>query len=599
MTGEILFDTNGAANLPIQVGVYDGREIISAPTQLQPIAQGEVDNYVQAVRDGRALYVNDRFMYKTNVVYSGILIDKVSDYDPTKETISLEFDIWFRYRGDFEPQNIVFENAVEPIKLETPDRVETIGKLKYKRYRVKSRFETNYIDVQRNYGSKLIGTSFRHQVLNQNNLFYVVDVVGVGLTDGGTYQDRLRSSGAMGVTLGLIPERSWISQEIVHVSGLGNPTFVGYGKPNPDFSQLGVGIIAVDGAISLRDLLPNSYLVYIAIFGAMGSIFAIFMDRKREGKRVFWNLQSWVLRVISWPLLLASTGGLVLNFAFQNFEFYYVDMIAPVYEGVWWILGAAIISMAVDRFIWNPLENKTERKVPSSIRAFVKVAIYLFAIFGIIAFVLHKELTSLLATSGLLAMIIGLAVQANIANIFSGIVLNLERPFNVGDVISIDGDVEATVVDISWRTTRALDALGKLHCIPNSKATETNLIRVTGGKGEIYPNADRVYVDLDHSPEIVKQALTKAINSVDTIDFIIDPPRVDLREMVLDNGRAFAQYVLVYCSTEYGKRWQAKNALWCAVHRELEAVGISISTAAPKGGISKEGSELPLTTGAI
>ena len=577
INGTLSFDDDGSANRPIQVGVFDGKQIISAPTQLQPIAVGEVDNYIQAVRDGRALYVNDRFMYKTNVVYSGLLVEKVSEYDPATETVELEFSVWFRYRGDFEPQNVVFQNAVEPIKLEKPERVETIGDLKYQRYRVKAEFETNFADVARNYGSKLIGTNFRHQVLNKNNLIYVVDIVGVGLTDGGTYQNRLDETGALGPTLGLISERSWISQEIVRSTGLGNPTFVGYGKPSPDFSQLEVGIVAVDGAVSLRDLLPNSYLVYVAIFGLLGSFFAFFMDKKREGMKVFWNLQSWLLRLVCWPLLLASVGSLVLNFAFQNLEFFYVDIIAPIYEACWWLIGATLVSMAINRFIWNPLENSAERKVPSSIRAFTTVSVFLFGFFGIVAFVLHKELTSLLATSGLLAMIIGLAVQANIANIFSGIVLNLERPFNVGDIISIDGKHEAQVTDISWRTTRAVDGLNMLHCIPNSKATESNLIRVTGGTGEIYQMQDRVYVDPNSTPEKVIPALERAMKSVDVVDQVILPPRVELRDMVLSAGVPYAQYFLTYCSVDYGNRWNAKNAIWVNASRELEAAGIKFS----------------------
>lgn len=595
--GPIEFDGAGAANKPIQVGVYDGRQIISAPTQLQPIAQGEVENYIQAVRDGRALYVNDRFMYKTNVVYSGILVEKVSDYDKAKETIELEFAIWFRYRGDFEPQNVIFDNAVEPVKLDKPDRTETIGDLKYQRYRVKARFETNFMDVRRNYGSKLIGTSFRHQVLNKNNLIYVVDVVGAGLTDGGTYQHRLKEANALGVTLGLVSDRSWISQEIVRASGLGNPTFVGFGKPSPDFSQLGVGIVAVDGAVSLSlgraaDQLSGLYRnlwpcwLYLCHF----------MDHKRDGQQLFWNLQSWLLRLVCWPLLLSAAGSLVLNFAFQNFEFYYVDMIAPVYEALWWLIGAALVSMAIERFIWTPLEQRAARKVPSSIRAFTKAVVYLFAIFGVIAFVMHKELTSLLATSGLLAMIIGLAIQANVANIFSGIVLNLERPFNVGDVIAFEGGEEAVVTDISWRTIRAIDGLGQLHCIPNSKATEANLIRVTGGHDELYQIGDRVYIDPVHPPEVVIPALLKALKSVTYIDWNKEPARAEIREMVLDNGRPYAQYALIYNVSEYGRRWHVKNELWNAVHRELDAVNVPISKTDALGSGNKpliEGQAMP------
>src|SRR5437763_4508074 len=50
-----------------------------------------------------------------------------------------------------------------------------------------------------------------------------------------------------------------------------------------------------------------------------------------------------------------------------------------------------------------------------------------------IVLVLGKPLTRLLATSGLFAAIIGLALQRMIADLFSGLALTVERPFTIGD----------------------------------------------------------------------------------------------------------------------------------------------------------------------
>lgn len=577
LTGVSVFGPDRSVDKPVQIGIYNGKQIVSAPTQLQPIEPGEIDNYIEAVRQGRALYVNDRFMYRTNVVYAGLLIEKLSNYDPKDHTIEMDAVVWFRYRGNFDPQDIVFNNAVKPVEMSEPEHAETIGDLNYRRYRISARFETDFLDVPRNYGSKLIGTSFHHKLLNKNNLIYVVDVVGVGLTDGGTYLDGLKSSNAMGPALGLVPERAWISQEIVRISGQGDPNFAGHGKPAPDFSRLEAGVVAVDGTVSLSDLVPEQYLIYISIFAFLGSVFAKLMDRKREGRKMFWSLQSWLLRFVCWPLLLASAGSLVLNIAFQNLEFFYVDLIVPVYESLWWIIGALLLTMAVTRFVWTPLESSTDRKVPGSIKAFASVVIYLLATFGVIAFVLHQELTSLLATSGLLAMVIGLAIQANIANIFSGIVLNMERPFNVGDVIKVDDELEGIVTDISWRTTRAVDYDGKLHCIPNAKATESNLVRICKSSGEPYYISENVYVTPKSSPEVVNAALNRAMDSTDGIDRHRSPPTVKMKDMVLSNGVPYLKYRIWYSAAEYGNRHNVQDDLWRAIARELEASGMAFS----------------------
>nr|VFK25128.1 MAG: Mechanosensitive ion channel [Candidatus Kentron sp. LFY] len=90
--------------------------------------------------------------------------------------------------------------------------------------------------------------------------------------------------------------------------------------------------------------------------------------------------------------------------------------------------------------------------------------------FGIIAFVFDYRITGLLATSGLLAMIIGLAIQTNLSNIFSGIAVNLERPFRIGDWVKLADFDEGKVVNVTWRSVRIRTPNNHIISIPNSTA---------------------------------------------------------------------------------------------------------------------------------
>lgn len=114
--------------------------------------------------------------------------------------------------------------------------------------------------------------------------------------------------------------------------------------------------------------------------------------------------------------------------------------------------------------------------MPAILRHSVSSVILLLCLFGIIAFVFDQPLTSLLATSGLITLIIGMAIQTNLSNIFAGIVLSLERPFALGDTLKFGDQNPARVADMSWRTTRLEDGFGYVRCIPNSKVTETVLV---------------------------------------------------------------------------------------------------------------------------
>ena len=131
---------------------------------------------------------------------------------------------------------------------------------------------------------------------------------------------------------------------------------------------------------------------------------------------------------------------------------------------------------------------------------------------------MDEALTSILASTGLLAMIIGLAVQANISNIFSGIVINMERPFNVGDWVQI-GDVdEGWVVDITWRTTRVKVRNGYVVSIPNGQVSEAqihNFNSFDAVRMEVPLYLDAKYPMME-AAQIMEDAVAQAPDILDT-----------------------------------------------------------------------------------
>lgn len=473
VSGRTFFNRDGEAQRPTFIGVYSGSNIVSALTQLQPIKPGRDLNYITELTRGRMLYVNDRFMYKTNVVYTGVAVKEVSEFNLAENQFLMDFQIWFRYRGKFEPQDLKFINAVEPIKLETPVDERIVGDETYRLYRVKGLFRFNFSDTKRVYGDHLVGIAFSHNSLNKNNLQYVVDVLGIALGQGETMRDKLEKTQAIKASTGFVIDKAYISQDIVAEGTLGNPAYVGFSADDPEFSQIDLGIMIQKGELKIRDFIPAEYFIYIAIFAFVGAVFAVGMDRRERGR--FWAAQSWFLRLVSWPAMLLSIGNLTLDFAVQNLPEHYVDIFILCYELLWWLIPARIFAVALERFVWTPLEDHTERTIPNVIRVFGSVVVYSFAISGIIAFVFDQHLTSLLATGGLLTMIVGLAVQSNISNIFSGIVINMERPFNVGDWVRIGDTDEGRVVDITWRTTRVKVRNGYVVSLPNGQVSESQI----------------------------------------------------------------------------------------------------------------------------
>ena len=563
VAGERYFGKNGANTTSVQIGLYNGSSMISALTQLQPILERGVTGFLDLVQEGKVLYVNDKFMYKTNVVYTGVQLLNVEpvregpsdDQQILEDRYKIDFLIWFRYRGEFEPQDVVFLNAVEPIHLTDPDKTGLDGDLKYVSYRVSGQFKTEFSNIKHPYGTVLAGLGFHHRLLSRNNLMYVTDVLGMGLVktrsdvqplvvsnSGGNNEagledeasdwlawlgidessldiaalfgegpsgdpllDGLQSRRVFASLPDWAPERSWISQEVYQGTGEGDPAFVGFGKQAAEFTRIDLGVILGPAGLDPADAIPYNWFVYLFIFAVVALLFAAIMDRKDRGQ--FWRFETLGIRVIGWPVLLISAGTLLLDYSAQTLPDAVTDGIVLFFDCLWWLIPARLLVISLERFVWVPIEERSGRRIPNVVRLFGAGTIYLLAIFGVIAFVFDQQLTSLLATSGLLAMIIGLAIQANIANIFSGIVLNIERPFKVGDWVMV-GDMIGLVTDITWRTMRLSTRDGYNVSIPNGQVSESLIQNFS--TGDMVRFSAEFFVPERYRPDEVERSIKAA-----------------------------------------------------------------------------------------
>jgi small conductance mechanosensitive channel len=76
------------------------------------------------------------------------------------------------------------------------------------------------------------------------------------------------------------------------------------------------------------------------------------------------------------------------------------------------------------------------------------------------------DINALIAALGLTSLAIGLALKDTIENAITGVLLLIQRPFKVGDVIQV-GSVTGTVADVAIRTTKIRSVDGLHVLIPN------------------------------------------------------------------------------------------------------------------------------------
>jgi small conductance mechanosensitive channel len=99
--------------------------------------------------------------------------------------------------------------------------------------------------------------------------------------------------------------------------------------------------------------------------------------------------------------------------------------------------------------------------------AIQSIAVMIGALITLAILGLTSLLVSVLTAAGVTGIIVGFAVKDAAANVISGVLLLLERPFSLGDAVTV-GTTTGTVEQISLRSTRVRTLEGPLVTVPNS-----------------------------------------------------------------------------------------------------------------------------------
>jgi len=231
----------------------------------------------------------------------------------------------------------------------------------------------------------------------------------------------------------------------------------------------------------------------------------------------------------------------------------YVFISWGVAHGIFWVVMKILTRV------------KDEKDVPPKItRDFILFITFVILFLLVLRVKSDINLASLLTTSAVITVVIGLAVQATLNNFFSGLIIQAERLFSVGDWLEFEGK-EGRVVGISWKSTQLLTRDQVLVYIPNStlaSTTFTNFSRPTRTK------IARIFIGLEYGVPYnkVKQVITAV---VDQHPQVLKRPRVVVR--IVEYGDFAIKYEIRLWHNNYAHEPQLKSdiyqQLWYALRR--------------------------------
>ena len=129
------------------------------------------------------------------------------------------------------------------------------------------------------------------------------------------------------------------------------------------------------------------------------------------------------------------------------------------------LLLAGIISRWVDRAMTR--SSRFEPTVANFLSSLVKYALWALVLVTVLG-QFGVQTTSILAALGGMALAVGLALQGTLSNVASGVMILVQRPFVVGEAISVDR-FTATVQRIGLFTTELKQFDGLFVMVPNSE----------------------------------------------------------------------------------------------------------------------------------
>lgn len=301
--------------------------------------------------------------------------------------------------------------------------------------------------------------------------------------------------------------------------------------------------------------------------------------------------QSMVLALLSVPLLyglllaagrrLKRRAGVPLDARYQLFSAALAAFVPlsflPVHYELWRALLATVIVMGTSvligllrRYYWEQFFLKRYQiEAPPFMRQVVNLILLAGAVLLLMYSLYDLRVPGLLAGSGIVAVVLGLAVQETLGNVIAGYSLHTGKPFRPGDWILL-GDHHAEVMELNWRSARLRTTDHVYLDVPNSQLARQTVINFS------YPtpvHAVRLQVGVDYKapPNRVKDVLRHAATQAEGV--LSHPPT---KVFVHQFGDSAITYEVKFWISDHGALSDIQDSIRTNIWYELERAHIQI-----------------------
>jgi small-conductance mechanosensitive channel len=235
------------------------------------------------------------------------------------------------------------------------------------------------------------------------------------------------------------------------------------------------------------------------------------------------------------------------------------------------VILAMVLVIAAVRFISflvtkTLFRSTTQGEISSLLKTVLSIIVYIVAFFIIFqSFFPSVDLTALFTGSTIVGIVVGLALQDTLGNLFAGLAMSADQPFQVGDVILIPNRGEGVIEKVSWRGVTIRTFQNKLLVISNSVLGKE--IFEVAPKNNL--NAKLVFFNTlyTNSPAKTIHAVREAIRQVENVSPKMRPV-VRIRNLAADGIDWEVKYWLEDYRLQHDTDALVRQRIWYVFQRE-------------------------------
>jgi small-conductance mechanosensitive channel/CRP-like cAMP-binding protein len=298
--------------------------------------------------------------------------------------------------------------------------------------------------------------------------------------------------------------------------------------------------------------LPVLFLALLAVF--------FFLGGRKKGGGLFRQVAPQLLLLFLITAVIALSGSPWLKRLFYSPRLMFILWL------LFWFILLILAIKTLAYFVFDFLVlRKQGVRYPKLVKDMMVFILFVVGVLLILRYYTRTDISLLTVSSAVLTVVVGFALQDILGNLFSGIVLNFEDSFKIGDWMSIS-DHEGQVEQFGWRSFKIRTIDRELIVFPNQAASKAEVVIYGAGRQPVALKI-RVAAGYGESPDRVSAVMRQALDGVPGIR-----PEPPTEVQLVDFGDFAVNYQVKFWIDDYSRHnliaSDARRRIWYAFRRQ-------------------------------